>query len=185
MILEALRETGDPKMPHDEEKYLKLEDKPFESIYLYVDTIIEQPVSKVWPHALDIGSWMSAHRLETIAGEASKVGHFERVFPRGLADDAPKPHYHLYGIAELIPFKLIVLEVFPERGGSYGDSRESMSFDSILFTDLGSTTQVALLMTDVHLGKRDQEFMSRRKGEHEAGKELVKAYFENLRKLVS
>lgn len=171
-------------MPLNKDLYLKLSDKPFESIYLYVDTVIGHPAEKVWPHALAIGSWMTAHRLETLDGEPGKVGHFERVFPRGLGADAPSPQYHLYGIADAIPLKLIVLEVFPEKGGSYGDARESMSFDSILFTDLGGKTKVVLLMTDVHLGKRDAEFMAHRKGEHDAGREMVIGYFENLRQLV-
>lgn len=164
--------------------YRSLADRPYGSLYLYVEAIIDHPVEKVWPHALDIGSWMSAHGLETIAGEPGKVGHFERVLPRGVGADVPLPHYHLYGITEIIPLKLIVLEVFPERGGSYGVTKQWMSFDNILLTDLGGRTKVVFLMVDAHLGEHDEEYHQRRKKEVEGGRDLLNGYFENLRRLV-
>jgi hypothetical protein len=166
--------------------YQVLNDKPYESLYFYLETTIDHPVEKVWPHALNIGSWMSDHRLETIAGEAGKVGHFERVFPRKLATDVPQPHYHLYGVAEIIPRKLIVLEVFNETGGSYGKTREKTSFDAIHLTDIdGNRTQVGFLMIDMNLGKGDKNFCARRKGEMEGiVRPMIERYFENLRQLV-
>ena len=161
-----------------------LDHRPYESIYMHAETILEHPVATVWPHALNIGGWMSAHRLETVAGEPGKVGHFERVFPQGLGDDSPQPRYHLYGIAEVIPLKLIALEVLPEAGGSYGNPREWMSFDSILLTDLGRRTQLTFLLVDVHMGKGEKEFHARRKRELEEARGLLHQYFENLARLV-
>lgn len=164
--------------------YRSLADRPYGSLYLYVETVIDHSVEKVWPHALDIGSWMSAHGLETIDGEARKVGYLERVHPRGLGNDVPLPHYHLYGIAHIIPLKLIALEVFPERGGSYGVTKPWMSFDNILFTDLGGRTQVVFLMVDAHLGAHDEAYVQRRSKEVAGGRDLIDGYFENLRRLV-
>jgi hypothetical protein len=164
--------------------YRSLEDRPFGSFYLYVETTLDHPVENVWPHALNIGSWMSAHGLETISGESGKVGHFERVLPRGLPADVPQPHYHLYGITKIIPHKLIALEVFPERGGSYGVTKPWVSFDNILLTDLGGRTRVVFLMVDAHLGPHDEEYNERRAGDVEGGRDLLNGYFENLRRLV-
>jgi hypothetical protein len=161
-----------------------LDHKPYESLYLHTETIIDHPVQKVWPHALNIGGWMSAHRLETVAGEPGKVGHFERVFPRDLTDDVPLPRYHLYGIAEIIPFKLIALEVLPEEGGSYGITRQWMSFDSILLTDMGARTNLTFLMVDAHMGKGDETFHARRRSELETARGLLDKYFENLKRLI-
>jgi hypothetical protein len=171
-------------MERSKDVYRTLNDKPFESFYLYVETTIDHPVEKVWPHVIDIGSWMSDHRLETIAGEPGKVGHFERVIPHGM-DDAPEPRYHLYGVAEVIPQKLIVLEVFWEKGGSYGKTREKFSFDEIHLTDIGDRTKIFFLMVDQHMGKGEKDFAARRKVELEGGvRAMIERYFENLRRLV-
>lgn len=165
-------------------EYRNLEDRPYGSLYLHVEAIIDHPLEKVWRQALDIGSWMSAHQLETIAGEPCRIGHFERVYPRGLGPDVPMPHHHLYGIVEIIPYRLIALEVFPERGGSYGVTKPWMSFDSILFTDLGNRTNVVFLMVDAHLGEHDEDYHQRRKREVAAGRDLIDGYFDNLRRLL-
>jgi hypothetical protein len=172
-------------MERSKDEYRNLSDKPFESFYLYVETVIDHPVAKVWPHALNIGGWMSDHRLDTIAGEAGKVGHFERVYPRNLGNDVPLPHYHLYGVAEIVPQKLIVLEVFPEVGGSYGKTRPKISFDNIFLTDIGGRTHVVFQMIDVQMGRGDKDFAVRRKAELEGGvRSMIERYFENLRRLV-
>lgn len=165
--------------------YRSLAHRPYDSLYLYVDTVIHHPVEKVWAQALRIGDWMSAHRLETIDGEPGQVGHFERVHPRNIASEVPQPHYHLYGITHIEPLKVIVLDVFPENGGSYGKTRPKMSFDSILFADLGMKTQVAFQMIDVHLGKGGEQFIAHRQREMEGVREMFNEYFENLRQLVS
>ena len=171
-------------MQPEKEKYQRLDQRPYESHYLYVDTVIDHPVESVWPHALNIGSWMNAHRLATIAGKAGEVGHFERVFPKGVGPEVGLPHYHLYGVTAVVPLKYIALEVLPEKGGSYGDEKEWMSFDGILLTDMGSRTHVALLMIDVQMGRRSEEERQRRKQEIAEGRTLVHQYFENLQQLV-
>ncbi len=162
-----------------------LEHKPYESIYVWRETLIESPAEQVWPHALNIRGWMSAHRLETLTGEAGKVGHFEQVWPRNLGKDTPHPHYHLYGVAEVIPYRYIALEVMPEEGGSYGNSREWMSFDGIFINECGGKTRVTFLMIDAHLGKGDKDFHARRKQELDTFMdEFMTQFFENLKRLV-
>lgn len=165
--------------------YRSLDEKPFESIYMYVDATIDQPVERVWPHALNIGSWMNKHDLVTVAGEPGKIGHFQRVVPRGLAEDVPAPRYHLYGIAEVVPQKLIVLEVLPEKGGSYGKTRPKMTFDSIHLTDLGGRTRIAYVLIEVNLGKGDTDFCARRKAEIEAIRSVIEGFFQNLCRLAA
>lgn len=164
--------------------YQSLDQKPYDSHYLLAETVIDHPVKKVWPHALNIGGWMSAHRLETIAGQPGEAGHFERVYPRGLGRDVGFPHYHMYGLAHVIPCKYIALEVFPEKGGSYGNAREYMSFDGILLDDVGGKTKITFLLVDIHLGKGDQAAYERRRKEIEDSRQLLDQYFENLRILV-
>jgi hypothetical protein len=164
--------------------YRSMDDRPYDSFHLLVETTLAHPVSKVWPHALNIRGWMSAHRLETIAGAPGEVGHLERVYPHGLGSEVPQPHYHLYGVAEIIPQKLIMLEVFPEKGGSYGKTREKLSFDAILLTDLGSATKVAFLMVDVHLGPGSAQYTAQRRDELEGVRSMLDRYFENLARLV-
>lgn len=164
--------------------YQHLSDKPYESMYMYGDTIIDHPVEKVWPHALNIGAWMSGHGLEPISGKPGQVGFFERVFSKDLGENVGKPHYHLYGIAEVIPYMMIALEVFPEKGGSYGNKMPRMSFDFILLARLGERTQVTFAMVDVALQKGDQSFQRDQQREHEEGRKRLEPYFNNLKRLV-
>lgn len=168
--------------------YQSLEQKPYDSLYRLFETLIDHPVRKVWPHALQIGAWMSDHRLETLAGEPGKVGHFERVFPRDLGAGVSLPHYHVYGIAEIIPYKCIGLEVLHEKGGSYGDTREKFGFDSILLVDLGSKTHFMFFMIDVHTPKRPPADDPVSRQRHEEQEQDLRArvyrYFDNLKRLV-
>jgi hypothetical protein len=166
------------------DQYEKLADKPYDSLYFHAETVIDQPIEKVWRHALDIGSWMSSHKLETLDGKRGEVGHFEKVSPHGVGPDVPLPHHHLYGIGAVIPMKFIGLEVLPEKGGSYG-TKDWVSFDGILFTDLGGKTHITFHMVDVHLKKADPVALERRKAEIEAGRKLMDRHFENLWRLVS
>jgi hypothetical protein len=155
-----------------------LGDKPYKTHHFLTETVIDRSVEVVWPHVVKIGSWMTDHELETLAGEEGKVGHFERVRPRSLDDEIAEPRYHLYGIAKVVPKRCVVLEVFPEKGGSYGDAfypPEFINFDVILLTDLGSRTQVSFVGIDVHMEKdaiADGKFH-----------EQIQRYFENLRDL--
>lgn len=168
--------------------YKKLADKPYESHYVFAETVIDYPVEKVWPQALNIGGWMSDHRLATVDGTAGQVGHFERVFPRGIGEEVPLPHYHLYGITSVIPLKCISLEVIPERGGSYGNTRARMGFDTILLTDIGGKTRLTFLVIDVNLGrtepKEGESLPSPAGANDEKLHEMLERYFDNLKQRV-
>jgi len=165
----------------------RLNQKPYTSQYFYVETVIEQRVELIWPHALRIGDWMTDHRLQTLAGRPGEIGYFERVYPSGISADVPKPHYILYGIAEIIPFRCIALEVFPEKGGSLGDTTQWTSFDSILFSDLGDKTRVAFLQVHVSSNdnrRDDKHSHASTEGQDTAFRERLYRYFDNLRRLV-
>jgi acetyl esterase/lipase len=51
-----------------------------------------------------------------------------RISPVSWSSHAIVGAQNLYGIVEIIPQKLIALEVFPERGGSYGVTKSWMSY---------------------------------------------------------
>lgn len=168
------------------ECYQTLAQKPFGSGYLYVDAVIDSPVEQVWAQALHIGRWMTDHRLETIAGRPGEVGHFEKVYSADADPKAPPPHYFLYGIAALVPLKSISLEVFPEKGGSYGDTRRWVMFDQILLTDLGSRTHVAVLMIEVDMTATPTEHGGQEPGTgwQEHARTRMNRYLQNLRTVV-
>src|SRR4051812_18098279 len=120
------------------ETYETFEEKPYATQYLVAEALIDHPVAVVWPRIVDIASWMTAHELETISGASGSEGHLERVRPRTPTEGIEPPHYHLYGIAKVVPFRCLVLEVFPEQGGSYGNAfypPEYLGIDTILLTD--------------------------------------------------
>lgn len=168
----------------------RLDQKPYGSQYFYEETIIEQPLERVWERALRISDWMKDHRLEPLAGKAGEIGHFERVYSCGIGPDVPQPQYHLYGIAEIIPLRCIALEVFPERGGSYGDAKRWVAFDSILFSEVDGGTRVAFLQVHVHPDGRsdvvdDPHAVERRKAEDATARKRLHRSFDNLRRLAS
>src|SRR5690606_23420456 len=116
------------------------------------ETVIDATIEEIWPHLVHIESWMSEYRLETLEGKAGEEGYFQRVFPP-VEDSMPPPHYHYYGIARIIPGKLVALETFREIGGSYGRTREGMNLDLITVTAIdGGRTKVSMLMVDIEIG---------------------------------
>lgn len=165
----------------------RLNQKPYKSHYFYVEAVIDQHIERVWSHALRIDDWMTDHRLETVAGKPTEIGHFERVYPCDIDPNVPKPHYILYGIAEIVPLKCIALEVFPEKGGSFGDAKQWMAFDSILFSDLGGKTRIAFLQIHVSPGEssdRADDTSADKSSEGDAVfRQRLLRYFDNLRRL--
>jgi hypothetical protein len=162
--------------------YTSLGQKPFLSHYLYVDAIIDHPVSKVWPFAVNLPCWMSAHhRWEPIDGEPGEVGLFWRLWPTTeyVGRETPPPNYHLAGIQRIIPYKFIGLEVFMEKGGSYGGMipEDHVGFDNLLFADLGAKTQVTALFIE-------ESKTALTGGSEEASVANVANHFENLKKFI-
>ncbi len=175
-------------MSEESRCYASLDHKPYDSVYRLFETLIDSPVARVWPHALAIRAWMSDHRLETVSGEPGRVGHFERVYPRDVGAEVPLPHYHVYGLAEIIPHRLIALEVLNENGGSYGETREKFGFDSILLVDMGEKTKLIFFMIDVYTSKspvRDATAQQRHDREERELYDRVYRYFDNLKRNVA
>lgn len=162
--------------------YTKLADKPFDSHYMIEEIDIDRPVEHVWPFALNIGGWMNAHGLETVDGRPNKVGHFERVYPKNVSPETPQPHHHVYGVAHVIPNKYVALEVMPEKGGSYGITREYVSFDGILLNDLdGARTRVTFLYIDMHHGKGSAEEYAKKEADIQRARGLLQSYLVQLK----
>jgi hypothetical protein len=171
--------------------YTEFDQKPFTADYTYTEQIVDHPVAEVWEHALDIPAWMSAnHEWEPIAGEPGKVGYFWRISPREHyvpADDPlPEPRYHVIGISKVIPHKLIVVELWPEKGGSYGNRfmpEDDAGFGALIFTDLGDKTCITAL--NIHTAHRepDQPHPDTSISDEEKAGPFA-GHFDNLRKLV-
>jgi hypothetical protein len=145
------------------DRYTALDQKPFVSDYTYTEQFIDHPVAEVWPYALDLPAWMSAnHEWEPIAGERGEVGYFWRISPRRhyVASELPlaEPHYHVIGLSKVIEHKLIVVELFPEKGGSYGDRfmpADDRGFGPLMLTDLGERTCITAL--NIHTAAREPD----------------------------
>jgi hypothetical protein len=169
--------------------YTSVEGRPFNTHYVWAEAVLDHPVEKVWEVAVDLAAWMPAnHEWEVISGEVGKVGVLYRIWPRKHyvgGDECPPPHYHWVGIAKLIRHKLIGVEVWPEKGGSYGDKFVPASYrglDNVLLTDLGDgRTNVRGLFIATMDQQADQELDT---NEEEELKENVMLHFENLGKVL-
>ena len=162
--------------------YAGFDERPFDSHYLYTDTVIDYPIDVVWPRAINIPAWMHDHvRYESVSGSPGEVGNLLRVLLRDPGE-LPPPQYTLTGIAHIIPFKLITFEVFPEKGGSYGGEvfpSDYRGFDTFLFTDLGERTKVAFFVVSTSESK-----IAIPKSD-EARVAAVQKHFDNLRELIA
>jgi hypothetical protein len=172
--------------------YTSVDARPFSTHYVWAEADIEHPVEKVWDFAVDLPLWMGAnHEWEPLAGELGKAGMLWRIWPRrhyvaesGLdPDDLAPPRYHYVGIAKVIRHKLIGVEVWTERGGSYGGAlhESHTGLDSLLLTDLGGRTNVRGLFIAVEDPKPEQHVDT---SEEEQLAANVMLHFENLRKLI-
>ena len=165
-----------------------LDQRPYESYYKIHETTINHPLEKVWPHVLNIGGWMINHEMETISGEPGQEGHLVKVMPHGIGDEVPLPHYHLYGITKIIPYKYIALEIFNEEGGSYGVNKKGMSFDSILLNEVNGKTKITFLITGMSFEKTADQKKSQTPEEIKKAAEQFdkrfKGFWKNLSGLV-
>jgi hypothetical protein len=163
------------------DRYATIDDRPFHSHYLYVETIIDHPIEKVWPHALLIDKWANNnHRYETVVDTGGGVGHLWRLYYQSVPEGTPEPHYSFTGITYVIPHKLVGYEVFPEKGGSYGGMipLDYRGFDTMVVDDLGGRTKVAVLVIStsenpIDVGRSDEDRAA-----------AFYAHFDNLRTLV-
>jgi hypothetical protein len=172
--------------------YETVDERPFDTHYVWADADFDHPIETVWEQALDIPSWMGAnHEWEPVTGETGKPGMLYRLWPRkhylvesGVEGECPPPHFHFVGIARVIRHKLIGVEVWPEKGGSYGGLVEAShkGLDSLVFTDLGGgRTNVKGLFIAVEDRKPDQHIDT---SEEENIAANVMLHFDNLRKVI-
>ena len=141
----------------DEDKHWR--DKEYYDVTYYTDTVIDAPIEKVWPHALNTRAWLNDLHTETVFGEVGTVGHIERVTPPGsLDDDLSLRNYHYDKLTEVIPNRLFTLKVFFEKGGSYC-GLNTMSFDTFMLSEDNGKTRVSMIYNAEHPrhGKTDAE----------------------------
>jgi hypothetical protein len=115
------------------------EDRSIYNAQYEVAVIIDRPVRDVWNQFLDIGSWVTSHKIEEVQGQRGTVGGITRVSSH-LAKDSgyPPPHYHFCKIVKVVPEEQYVLKTYSERGGSYG--MQMTGFDDSRFTALSERT---------------------------------------------
>lgn len=171
--------------------YTMLDQKPFTADYTYTEQIVHHPVAKVWEYALDLPAWMSAnHEWVPVSGEPGTVGYFWKISPREhyVPGDQPlaEPRYHVIGISKVIRNKLIIVEIFPEKGGSYGNRfmpEDDRGFGQLILTDLGEKTCITAV--NIHTASRgpDQPHPDTSISDEEKAGPFA-GHFDNLRKLV-
>jgi hypothetical protein len=106
-----------------------------------LEILIERPVSQVWNQFVDLSTWVTSHRIETVAGEAGKLGSVTRVTDLTAEEfGCPPPYHHYCKIIKLVPHQQYVLKTYSEKGGSYG--MEMKCFDDTRFVALNGKTQV-------------------------------------------
>lgn len=162
-------------------------DVEYYDVTYYTETIIDAPVNKVWPHALNTKGWLNDLRTETVFGQVGKVGHVERVaHPSIFDDDLALRNYHYDKLTEVIPNKLFTLKVFSEKGGSYGSGEENVSFDTFILTESNGKTKVSLIYNAEHTrgGKSDEEIKRENENMKKAFDKRFVAFWMKLHKLV-
>jgi uncharacterized protein YndB with AHSA1/START domain len=118
-----------------------------------IELVINAPVSKVWEQFLDIGSWVTSHKIEEVGELRREVGAVTRVSPSQKAVDElgsegaaiPLPHHHYCRIIDLVPEQQYVLKTYAEQGGSYG-LEEFLAFDVSRFYAIDGGTRATFTL---------------------------------------
>ncbi len=114
-----------------------------------VEVVIDRPVSEVWEQFLDVGSWVTSHKIQEVGEARRTLGAITRVSPSeeamravtsGTGEGLPPAHHHYCKIVQFVPEQQYVLKTYSEKGGSYG--LELTAFDDTRFADLGGKTKV-------------------------------------------
>jgi hypothetical protein len=97
------------------------EDPAITSAVTDMEVFIDRPIGQVWKQFLDLGSWITSHRIEEISAAKRTLGAITRVsYTRAKELGQPLPHYHYCKIIKLVPEQRYVLKAYSEKGGSYG-----------------------------------------------------------------
>jgi hypothetical protein len=137
---------------------------------------IDRPVNDVWPHILDLGSWMSHLHFQTIKGERGNEGEVRRVTLEGTTP------YHPYFITtvRVIQFERYVLKITSEDGPAY------FGFADFSLAPVGRKVHLTYSLY-VELKVPDQSEEQARKScneQHESTERDVSANNRNLQILV-
>lgn len=105
------------------------EDSSVYSGHFELEIIIDRPIAEVWKQLLDVGSWVTTHDMQVVAGTPGAVGAINRVSPKGAKEmGLPPPHYHFTRVLKSVPERQFLMKAFSAPGGSYG-GLELRSFD--------------------------------------------------------
>jgi hypothetical protein len=121
-----------------------------------IEVVIDRPVGEVWEQFLDIGSWVTSHRIEEITEPRRVLGAITRVSPSeeamravtsGTGEGLPPAHHHYCKIIKLVPEEQYVLKTYSEEGGSYG--MDIVAYDDArFFPENGKTCAVFNLFAE-------------------------------------
>jgi len=102
---------------------INYDERPFvRNGHLELEVFIDRSVDKVWKRFIDMGSWVTSHRIEQIHGEPGAVGSIIRAsFNRASELAMPLPHHHYCKIIKLSWEQQYLFKTYSESsGGSYG-----------------------------------------------------------------
>jgi hypothetical protein len=171
---------------------LEFDEDPAVATGIYkVDLVIDRPVSEVWEQFLDIGSWVTSHRIEEVGEPRRTLGAITRVSPRqevvenieGDGPAIPLPHHHYCKIIKFVPEQQYVLKTYSEQGGSYGMDQFVAFDDSRFYTEDGRTRATFTLFAHMkgQLIAADPEAFARSMEGSRAG---MVGNLENLKRIV-
>ena len=137
---------------------------------------IDRPVAEVWPHFLDMGSWMSGIRFQHIRGRDGEEGEVRRVTEGG---GSPYGSYFITTV-RVTPLERYVVRVASEGGGDY------FGFAAFSFSAAGNKTH---LIYDIYLELRQQGQTAARvrqscEEQHAITRQEVSRNNQNLKSLV-
>jgi len=115
-----------------------------------IEIVIDAPVAKVWHQFLDIGSWVTSHKIEEVGDLRRTLGALTRVSPRedvvkNIAALVPLPHHHYCKIIKFVPEQQYVLKTHAEKGGSYGMD-DFIAFDDTRFHAVDGKTSMTFTL---------------------------------------
>ena len=158
-----------------------------------VEIVIDRPVSEVWNQFVNVGSWVTSHKIEEVGDVRRTLGAITRVSPSDAALEnvqgsdgpvIPPPHYHYCKVIEFVPEQRYVLKTYAEKGGSYGMEGFSAFDDSRFYPLDGGRTRATFTLYSHMKGDliaRDPEAFARSMEGSEAG---MVGNLENLKRIV-
>jgi hypothetical protein len=171
---------------------LELDEDPAVANGVYeIEIVIDAPVAHVWEQFLDVGSWVTSHRIEEVGDLRRTLGAITRVSPRedvvknveAQGPAIPLPHHHYCKIIKFVPEEQYSLKTYAEKGGSYG-LEEFLAFDDSRFVAIDGKTKLTFTLFSHVKGDlvaHDSETMTRSMDGSRAG---MVANLENLQRIV-